>query len=121
LGLNLHFSQYSTCFFPQLMKARLDFETGFLFVPHAGKFLTNSSINRFTTSGLSVFELCPAPFIHSSRMPLLLCHFPLPLNHSKRREFYLYLYQILLIQHHLRNIFIGRRRFVQVSFTSDRV
>ena len=32
------------------------------------------SISAFTVSGASVFELCPAPGIHSSGRPVFLCH-----------------------------------------------
>ena len=35
---------------------------------------TNSSIKRFTCSGLSVLELCPAPSIHVKGIFVLRCH-----------------------------------------------
>ncbi len=34
----------------------------------------NASISRLICSGLSVLELCPAPFIHSIGIPVFLCH-----------------------------------------------
>ena len=37
-------------------------------------FATNSSIKRFTCSGLSVLELCPAPSIHVKGIFVLRCH-----------------------------------------------
>lgn len=44
--------------------------------------LTTRSINRLTVSGLSVFELCPAFFIHSNGMLVSRCQALLYLMHE---------------------------------------
>ena len=43
---------------------------------------TRPSISLLICSGSSVFELCPAPLIHSILIPDLLCHFLLYLIHE---------------------------------------
>lgn len=63
------------CVYPEIIEGGiLDAQSYKLEVIRYEIFATNSSIKRFTRSGLSVLELCPAPSIHVKGIFVLRCH-----------------------------------------------
>ena len=63
------------CLYPEIIEGGiLDAQSYKLEVIRYEIFARNSSIKRFTRSGLSVLELCPAPSIHVKGIFVLRCH-----------------------------------------------